>query len=153
MTHSLLSWIDQHWPEFAITNQIITAHTQPLRELLNAWGLQSKLGDFLDGMTIHTEKAALIDDLQSRDPTDFIFAPLWRITMPRDGIVMPDISFFASNQSNDLCLVTIQSKVTKTKLDNKGLDGAIQSTSTSHYAQMLISTLLATVHSLNCFFL
>lgn len=83
-------------------------------------------------MTVLARAAASIYDLPSRDPTDFMFAPLWHVTMPRDGVVMPDVSFFASNQHKHHCLVTIQSKVTATKLSGSKFDGAIRSTSTSH---------------------
>jgi len=118
--------------ELAIANRVIHARGQPLRELLCAWGLEPPQADFLDGMTVLARAAASIDDLPSRDPTDFMFAPLWHVTMPRDGVVMPDVSFFASNQHKDYCLVTIQSKVTATKLSGSKFDGAIRSTSTSH---------------------
>jgi hypothetical protein len=133
--------------ELAITNQIIKVHTQPLQELLNMWGLQSMLGDFLDDMTMPTKRATSINNLPSHNPTNFFLTPLWHITMPHNRIVMPDISFFTSNQSKDYCLVTIQSKATSAKLDSEELDGAVRSTSTSHSPQMPISTLLTTVHS------
>jgi hypothetical protein len=128
--------------EVAIANQITNAYDQPLRELLNAWGLDSTRGDFLDDMVVHAQSAALVDDLPCSDPTRFIFTPD-RITMPRDGIVMPDVSFYASNQDNEYCLVTIQCKVTQAKLNARDFDGAIRSIST--FPQRPPAT---TVHSL-----
>lgn len=115
--------------DLAIANRVIHACGQPLRELLNAWGLKSTPGDFLDGMTVHATRAAAIDDLVSNDPTDFIRAPLGHVALPRDGLVMPDVSFYASTQSEDYCLVTIQSKATRAKLGSEEFDGAIRSTS------------------------
>jgi len=44
---------------------------------------------------------------------------------------MPDLSFFASNQEKDHCLVAIQSKATAAKLKSGEFDSAIKSTSTS----------------------
>lgn len=115
------------------------------------WGLKpTQQADFLNSMTMHTRVATSIDNLPSHDPTNFIFTPLWRITMPHNRIMMPDISFFTSNQDKDYCLVTIQSKATRAKLDSSEFNSAIRSTSTSH-------TLLTTTtnnnncpHTLNC---
>lgn len=93
-------------------------------------------------MIVQAQAAAAINDLACRDPTEFMLAPVFSrakcnptgrlVTLPRDGIVMPDASFFASNTTNDYCLVTIQSKVTKKKLERTEFSGAIRSTSTSH---------------------
>jgi len=121
---------------WAIANQIINMHGQPLRNLLNSWGFTSTVQNFLEDMTVRAEAAASVDDLLSRDPTGFIYTSTWSgeqtnptltnsVTIPRDGIVFPDAVFLASNQHNDYCLVTIQSKVTQDKLKDQDLTSAI----------------------------
>jgi hypothetical protein len=118
--------------ELAIANRIIHAHKRPLRELLGEWGLESTPGDFLDDLTVRARAAAMVNDLPSGDPTEFVSAPLGHVTIPRDGVVMPDVSFFATDGAGKYCLVTIQSKATRAKLCTSKFNGAIRSTSTSH---------------------
>jgi len=115
--------------EYGLANRIISSHGQSLQEVLTAWGAEPM--PFLHGMCLRAITAASINDILRCNPTDFVD---WQLlgevaAMPRDGIVMPDLSFFASNENGNYCLVTIQSKVTSAKLSNDELNGAIRSTS------------------------
>jgi len=74
--------------------------------------------------------AASIDDILCCNPTDFVDWQLFGkvAAMPRDRIVMPDLSFASNGVNGDYCLVMVQSKATRAKLSNDELnDQAIHS--------------------------
>jgi len=117
--------------EYALANKILTFNKRLLTELLSEWGLT--LPKRFSEMVVRAAVATSINDIPQSDPIDFITQLKEdRLVLPRDGIVMPDVCFFASSpkgKATDLCLVTVQCKTVKEKLDGKEFDGAIRSTS------------------------
>jgi hypothetical protein len=121
--------------EAALANQVLRRHGQALGSLLKEWlgpddkPLSTDYTDFL----LRPSTAAEVDDLQISDASDFLFnmQGLERIILPRGNVVMPDLSFFAtSSDGTRNCLITMQSKVMKTKMGGKAFNDAVRNTST-----------------------
>jgi hypothetical protein len=122
--------------EYALANQILTFNKRPLVELLREWGLKTSV-PFLFNMVVRAAVSTSINDIPDLDPIRFLSQLQGgRLVLPRDGIVMPDACFFATTSSSSkdkaagLCLVTVQCKTVKDKLNANEFNGAIRSTST-----------------------